>query len=422
MPPEVNAISQNQRLRVAICVFLALLFDGFELGLMPVASLSVTKSLAGGQPSAALLADWFAWYTASLMLGAALGGMVFGWMGDRYGRVRAFACSILFYSVFAGMGGLVSSLYQMLLLRFMVGLGVGGVWPNGISLASEFWPGISRPLLSGVLGSAINVGILFLSQIARLQPITPDSWRWLFGWCALPAALGIIVIFILPESPLWLAARWQETPSPTDKKHAVFFPQKLRRVLLLAIVIGSVPLVGAWAASKWMIPWADSVAGSANPGYKATTQGWWALGASMGGFVGALVAGRLGAARSFGLFGILSTLTTSGLFLLTRPLTPLFLPVVFIQGLVSTMFFGWLPLYLPQLFPTSVRATGSGISFNMGRFITAFGVLASSLLVRAFSGNIAAIGAAAGLIYSLALPTSFLYARMQKEIESHQKS
>jgi predicted MFS family arabinose efflux permease len=406
----------SHRMKVAASVFLALLFDGFELGLMPVASLSVTKSLAGAQASAADHAEWFAWLTAALMLGAAAGGIIFGMIGDRFGRVPALGGSILFYSIFAGMGGIVTNLEQMLILRFMVGLGVGGVWPNGISLASEFWPELSKPLLSGVLGSAINVGILILSQVARLHPITPDSWRWLFAWCGLPALLGLVVIFVLPESPAWLRSRETQLLEDDSKsKKQVVFSRELFPVLFLAILLGTIPLVGAWAASKWMIPWADSVAGSSNPGYKAVAQGWWALGASMGGFLGAIIAGRLGAARSFALFGIISTVMTSGLFLFTRPMTPLFLPIVFFQGLCSTMFFGWLPLYLPMLFPTGIRATGTGISYNVGRFLTAFGVLASSYLVRAFSGDYAAIGAAAGLIYALAVPASLVYWRLKRE-------
>lgn len=422
--PEAIGMPKNweekNRFKVAVFVFLALLFDGFELGLMPVASISVTKSLAGSETSPSLLADWFAWLTASLMLGAAFGGIIFGRMGDRFGRVTAFSLSILFYSVFAGLGGLVTNMNQMLLLRFAVGMGVGGVWPNGISLASEVWPNLSKPMLSGILGSAINVGILILSQLARAWPITPDSWRWLFGWCAAPAMLGLAARFLLSDSPAWRKTKPTNGLNPNLPQNRAASAE-FKKTLRYAMILGTIPLVGAWAASKWMIPWADTVAGSANPGYKAAAQGWWALGASLGGFVGALVAGRLGAARSFGLFGVLSTVATCGLFLLTRPLTPFFLPAVFLQGLIATMFFGWLPLYLPSLFPVELRATGTGISYNAGRFITAFGVLASSMLVRAFSGNYAAIGAAAGVIYALAVPAAMFYNQMTPNPDLNQK-
>ena len=120
--------------------------------------------------------------------------------------------SILFYSFFAGLGAFVQTQEQMLLLRFCVGLGVGGMWPNGVVLVSECWPNTSRPVVAGVMGAGINVGILLLSQLARLWPITPDSWRWIFQLAAVPAVLGVLVIFALPESPKWLASRSVHRP------------------------------------------------------------------------------------------------------------------------------------------------------------------------------------------------------------------
>jgi MFS family permease len=167
-----------ERMLVLVVCFLALVFDGVELGLMPVASLSVSKSLLGDGFSATLGGDWFARFTAALMLGAAIGGIVLGSLGDRIGRTRAMGVSILFYSVFAAMGAWVRTQEQMLVLRFLVGLGVGGLWPNGIALVSECWQGAKRPLVSGAMMAGLNAGILLLSQLARLWPVTPESWRW----------------------------------------------------------------------------------------------------------------------------------------------------------------------------------------------------------------------------------------------------
>ena len=91
------------------------------------------------------------------------------------------------------------------------------------------------------------------------------------------------------------------------------------------------------------------------------------------------------------------------MFQLTAPLRPSFLPIVFAQGLVATLFFGWLPLYLPELFPTHVRATGSGISYNVGRFATAGGVLAAGAVFGALGGSYPAVGTAAALIYGFGI-------------------
>jgi MFS family permease len=410
-----------------------LLFDGVELGLMPVASLSVSQSLLGSSYTPTLGGDWFARFTAALMLGAAVGGIFLGSLGDRIGRTRALGVSVLFYSVFAGLGAFVQTQEQMLLLRFMVGLGVGGVWPNAVALAAECWPDKSRPIVAGLMGAALNGGILMLSQIARTWHITPESWRWIFQLAAAPAMLGLLVLFALPESPLWLAARSsrrKETPissSPgsgsteqsllmsaaAGKKQVSIatgispirelLRPPLLRLLMIGILLGSIPMVGAWAASKWMIPWADKVAGASAAGYKAVTQGWWALGAVLGSFFGAQIAARLGRRSAYAMISTGAATLTSVMFLGTAPLQASFLPIVFAQGFVATLFFGWLPLYLPELFPTRVRAAGSGIAYNVGRFATALGVLMAGALFAALGGSYPKVGATCGLIYLLGL-------------------
>lgn len=398
---QIPLLSRNARILVLLVSFAGLVFDGFELGLMPVASLSVSKSLLGAAYTPALGGDWFARFTASLMLGAAIGGIVLGELGDRIGRTRAMAISILFYSIFNGLGGFVKTQEQMLMLRFFVGLGVGGMWPNGVALVSECWPNATRPIVAGVMGAGMNVGVLMLSQIARLWPITPDSWRWLFKFSAFPAALGIFVLLAVPESPRWLATRG------TEKKGAPPLRELLRppllRLTVIGVLLGAIPLLGAWGASKWMVPWADKVGGTTQAGYKAVVQGWWAVGATLGSFFGAQIASLLGRRLTYFLISLGATVMSCTMFLFTAPLEPSFLPIVCAQGFVATLFFGWLPLYLPELFPTRVRATGSGISYNLGRFATAVGVFFAGALFTALGGNYSQVGAICALVYVLGM-------------------
>jgi len=404
----MSALTGRARVAVLLASVGGLVFDGVELGLMPVASLSVSQSLLGEEYTPLLGGDWFARFTAALMLGAAIGGMLLGRLGDAIGRARAMGVSILFYSMFAGLGGFARTQEEMLALRFLVGLGVGGVWPNAVALAVECWPDKSKPVIAGFLGAALNVGILLLSQVARAWPITPDSWRWLFQLAAAPAALGVVILLALPESPAWLASRARrregneadDTGTKRNSPLRELFTPPLLRVTVAGILLGSIPLIGAWAASKWMIPWADAV-GRTAPGYKAVTQGWWALGAVLGSFCGAQVAALLGRRLSYALMSIGATTLTLAMFLLTAPLEPWFLPIVFAQAFVATLFFGWLPLYLPQMFPTHVRATGAGIAFNTGRFATAAGVLAAGALFAVMDGSYPRVGATCGLIYLL---------------------
>ena len=386
---------------VLIAAFLALVFDGVELGLMPVASLSVTQSLLGAAFTPTLGGDWFAKFTAALMLGAAIGGIALGSLGDRIGRTRAMGVSILFYSIFAALGAYAQTPWQMLALRFLVGLGVGGLWPNGIALVSECWAGASRPLVSGAMMAGLNAGILLLSQFARHWPITPDSWRWLFQFAGAPALLGILVLVTLPESPKWIASRGLAKDPVTPLRE--LFQPPLIRFTLVGILLSAIPMIGAWSASKWMIPWADKVAGSANVGYKAATQGWWALGATLGSFAGAQLASWLGRRLSYAAMSLATVTVTIAMFQITAPLQPAFHAIVFAQGFVATLFFGWLALYLPELFPTRVRATGSGLAYNSGRFATAFGVLAAGFLFTALGGDYPCVGTLCATIYAVGL-------------------
>jgi len=409
------ALSLSGRMAVLAASFLGLVFDGFELGLMPVASLSVTKSLMGSTYTPAAGGDWFARYTAALMLGAAIGGIVLGRFGDRHGRSRGLGVSILLYSLCAAAGALVTSQEQMLVLRFLVGLGIGGVWPNGIALVAESWPSASKATVSGVMAAGINVGILLLSQCGRIRPITPDSWQWLFRLAGLPALLGIVVLVALPESPQWLAGRATGSVGAASPRPFHLFGQQLRRTTLTAVVLASIPMVGAWSASKWMIPWADMVAGPGDPSYKAVTQGWWAAGSLVGSFVGACLVGWLGRRASYLAISVGATAVTLAMFNLTAPLEPWFRQIVCLQGFVSTLFFGWLAVYLPAIFPLEVRAAGSGLSYNAGRFLTAAGVLMAGTLFTALGGDYVRVGSLCSLVYALGIVAIWLVPRQSRD-------
>jgi SHS family sialic acid transporter-like MFS transporter len=401
-------LSPRARYAVLFVAFSALLFDGMELGLMPIAAGSVAKSFLGDAFTKELGGIWFAKLNASLLLGAAVGGIWMGSLGDKIGRTRALGIGVLFYSVFCGLGYFATSLNQMLVLRFLVGLGVGGVWPNGVALVSECWPKVSRPVVAGVMGAGINVGIFILSRLTAYFHITPEAWRWIFAICGAPAILGIAILWLVPESPTWLAQRIRQREAAGNSKKSAtplneLFRPPLLRIILVGIALGSIPLVGAWAASKWIFPWAELVAGPENPDYKSTAQAWWSVGAVLGSFFGAQLASLIGRRLAYFLISLGSTAITCGLFLFTKPMQPIFLPLLFCQGFIATLFFGWLPLYLPELFPTRVRATGSGIAYNVGRFATAAGLFFAGTLVAFFGGDYSRVGAVMALIYAFGM-------------------
>ena len=127
----------SSRVLTLFAALLGLIFAGVQLGLMPIASLSVSKSLMGSAFSAGAGGDWVARYTAAMMLGGAFEGIGFGGLGDRIGRAKAGALCVLVYSIFGGAGMFVQSQEQLIVLRFLAGLGVGGMWPNGVALVAE---------------------------------------------------------------------------------------------------------------------------------------------------------------------------------------------------------------------------------------------------------------------------------------------
>src|SRR5262245_65177005 len=116
---------------------------------------------------------WFSIITSGFLVGAATGGVLFGWLGDRVGRVRAMALSVLTYALFTGLCGLVGQAWQVGILRFIASLGMGGEWSLGVALVMEVWPNKSRAFMAGLIGAAANVGYLLVGFVglALLQLI-----------------------------------------------------------------------------------------------------------------------------------------------------------------------------------------------------------------------------------------------------------
>jgi MFS family permease len=377
------------------------------MGLGPLAARPAARDLLFGPVAAsaavspedeAQVGAWFAWYLCAFLLGGAVGGAVFGRLGDRAGRVRAMGWSILCFSAFTGAGWLAQTPGQLLVLRFLASMGVGGMWPAGVALVSEAWPSASRPTVAGAMGMAANVGIAVMAVIGQRVRVTPDSWRWAMLVGAIPAVLGVVVLLAVPESPRWLAQRAGAGGGASAAPLVEVFRPPLLGRTALGILLGAVPLVGTWASGKWLIPWADASGADA-----AGAQAVWAAGAVVGGAAGGWVADLLGRRLTYFLISLGSLLLNGAIYRGLTPADPAFLPAVFALGVVATLFFGWLPLYLPELFPTRVRATGSGVTYNTGRLASAAGVLAAGGLMSLFRGDYARVGEVTAWVYGLGM-------------------
>src|SRR5436190_17406810 len=145
------------------------LFDGFEMGLFPLVARPALMDLLtteyGQERARDEFSAWLGIITSLFLVGAATGGVLFGWLGDRFGRVRAMMLSVLTYALVSGLCGFATSAWQIGALRFIASLGMGGEWSLGVALINELWPDRSRAFLAGLIGAAANVGYLLSSLV-----------------------------------------------------------------------------------------------------------------------------------------------------------------------------------------------------------------------------------------------------------------
>jgi MFS family permease len=402
---------------VLLAAFLAWMFAGLEISLFVLIHRQMTLELLGPSAPEKDVTRWFAWFQCAFLFGAAAGGWLFGFFGDRFGRTRSLAAGVLCYTLGALACYFVESAELMLAVRFVACLGVGGVWPNAVALVAEAWPNASRPFLAGLLGAAANVGFVLLGFIGFVWPVEQDSWRWTFLVAASPAAIGLAILALVPESPRWLASRVlkedEDAPPERSPLREVLVPPLLSRTIL-GVMLGAIPVVGSAANANWLVPWTDhaqqqrakeSGAAAKKPDAreKAVTQMTRSGGAVFGSLLGGVVASVLGRRLSYFFISLGALATSSYIFSQLDPLHPQFQVFTFVLGFVGITYFGWLPLFLPELFPTRVRSTGTGISFNTGRVVAAVVVLSAGFLLDQFAGDYARVGYWSGMVYAVGM-------------------
>jgi len=379
-----------------LAAFLGWLFDGFEIGLFPVVARPALLDMLGpgGEGGVGV---WMGRITATFLIGAAIGGALFGWLGDRIGRVRAMALSILCYSLFSGAGYFAGEPWHLAAFRFLAALGMGGEWALGVALVMEVWPEKHRPWLAGAIGAAANLGMVLVGLIAAFFPVTQDSWRWMFLVGASPALLTFLIRLFVPESEKWQQARDAVGEQKFSPLREVFGPGYRGR-MWIGIVLTSVALVGTWGSVQWIPLWADQLTGGIVAGAKANAHMLSSLGAVFGSLLAPMILGRF--SRRWGYFGlcVFSLVICAFLFRTQSAYNGVFLATVFVVGAATAAFYGFFPLYLPEFFPTRSRATGQGICYNSGRIIAAAGALGSGALVQHYGGY-AEMGAIVTLVY-----------------------
>ena len=396
LAPDPTSQNKSQWL-VLLAAFLGWMFDGMEMGIFPLVARPALQEMqaAAGVLDEQFVQMWMGKITALFLVGAACGGLVFGWLGDRIGRVRAMTFSILAYSLFTGLAYFAQQPWHLGAFRFIAALGMGGEWSLGVALVMECWPADKRPLMAGVIGTAANVGYALIAGLGISFSITRDSWRWVMLVGAAPALLTLFIVFFVPESE-----RWKESmkKGPAQPLREIFSGALLGRTLL-AIAFASVALIVTWGIVQWIPLWADQMTHGQQPKVKAYIQLVSSIGAITGCLIAPLLGARLGRRPVYFVLCLCSLLACSLLFRGFSEYSGGFLVMVGVVGLTTAAFYGWLPQYLPELFPTRVRATGQGVAFNSGRILAALGAWQMGSLMGFFDKSYAKAGATIVLVY-----------------------
>ena len=467
---HASAPTQRQRVFTLVAAILGWMFDGFEMGLFPLIGQPALQELLGAGASPADVNKWFGAIIAVFLVGAASGGVLFGWLGDKIGRVRAMALSIVTYAIFTGLCGFASEAWHVAALRFVASLGMGGEWSLGVALVNEIWPGKSRALTAGLIGAAANVGYLLvavlsmvlLTMIASTETLflnvgisaelttrllSNSAWRLLMISGAVPSLLIFFILVSVPESAKWEAERkrgatshwssidlfgvligsvaalaivWAWSPAGVGALAATgvtivglvialfgyLYPARqyvaraeiagslraaqardIVKMMIFGAGLASVALLGTWGSTQWASKWVLTLEPDVAKHAKEWTLFWLSAGAIVGTMAAALAAGHFGRRITYTVLCVASVAGALLLYQCNTSYTPFFLFSTFVAGAATASFYGFFPLYLPELFPTAVRATGQGFAFNFGRIVAAIGGLQTANLMKFFDNS-----------------------------------
>ena len=412
--------------RVWFASMLGWLFDGYEGYALVLALVPAMSTLIPGA-SAATIATYGGFVVSGFLFGWATGGVIGGIMADYLGRKRTMIISLLTYAIFTGLSGFSTSWEMLLVLRFLAGLGVGAEWSNGTSLVAETWTERARPIGLGLLQSGYGWGQLIAAALwFAIAGISPEAWRYLFFVGVLPAFFAIYIRRKMEESERWEQAAAERASLKSERESGaemdaenerrsrftlsyLFSEPELRKKMLAATVLSLGTVVGFWAISTWIPALAQTLAkagGAANPAHAAAIVGIsYTIGAIVGYILIGFIADKIKRKPIIFIWFLGSAIMTPITFFVPHSLGVLYV-LAAINGFFTLGQFGWMPIYLPELFPTIARGTASSFVFSTTRYIAAFGPLIAGLLVAAFGGfGVSATIFAA--LYIITLPALF---------------
>jgi MFS family permease len=403
-PPWYRTLSRTQW-NTLLASNLGWMFDGFEAyALILTVSVALHQLL---QPSQyGQIPAYAGAIIATTLCGWAVGGLLAGILADYIGRKRTMIFAILTYSIMTGLSAFSWDWTSFAAFRFLAGLAIGSEWVTGTSMTAEFWPDGARGKGSGLFQSGFGIGF-FLASVTWLfvGATGPGAWRTMYLIGVLPALLTFWIRRAIPESALWERANERRSAAIERKRrgreatvedHALmrftlldlFATPAIRHRTIIAFLMATTSAVGFWGISTWVPPYIGSVAARAGlsaPRWASLTGMAYNVG-SIAGYIGlGFLADAFGRKPVTLAFFAFSLLFTPVLFLWTHDLH-LLLVVASIVGLFGSGQLTWMSVWLPELYPTRMRATSVGFIFNAPRLVAAGGTLMAGRLIVRFGG------------------------------------
>lgn len=388
---ELSESSGAQRSRL-VAALLGWTFDGFDGFLYVLVGFPVVEALVakGGHFGTDAAAHQEAGVKATIiqaafLVGWAIGGMVFGWIGDRLGRVRALRWTILVYAVFTALCAFADAWWQLLAFRFVAALGIGGEWAAGATLVAESLSPRHRAWASATLQSGYIVGCILAAVVVRLMAGFEPRFVFLFG--LLPAVLALWVRRHVTESPVWQA----KTPATPDPSGPHPPKERIWPAFVTTTCVSAIALTGAWAFLFFLGPTVRQI---------AAANGWDAARGErvladvtityfvvnlFGNFAASYLSRLIGYRATFAVFFL-----GTGITLLLGFGSPMTVMQLYIAASGFAFFglgiFGVFPLYVPAVFPTRCRNLCSGTTYNLGRLVAAAGTLGAGWIAMQAGG------------------------------------
>jgi MFS family permease len=381
------------------------MFDGYETFAL-ILTLGVALRAMLDPSQYAQIPAYAGTVLAITLLGWGVGGMLGGVLADYIGRKRTMILAIIVYSLFTGLSAFAWNWMSFAVLRFLVGIAIGSEWATGASMTAEVWPDRARGKGAGLMQCGLGIGFFIASFVwLFVSPLGPDAWRYMYLLGILPAFFTLWIRRGIPESSLWEASdqrrrsaleRQRSGAALDPGEHALtrftlvdlFAEPEVRRRTIFAFLMSLTTTLAWWGISTWVPPYVGSVAAKA--GLPAQQ---WASYAGMAYNFGAIlgyagfgfIADRYGRKPVTALFFLMALVLTPVLFLWVQD-PALLLVVAAINAFFSLGQYTWMPVWLPELFPTHLRATGMAFAFNMPRFIAFLGPLLAGTLIVHFGG------------------------------------